>query len=75
MKTLKKSIVALALVALGTVAAYATCPDNVIVTSGGNAYSCKNTGTTSSGTCVYGNCELIGKVRAADVADVSEAMY
>jgi hypothetical protein len=70
MKNLKKTIVAIAFVALGTVAAYATCPDNVMVVSGDNVYSCKNTGTTSNGTCVYGNCEYIGK----RVAPVEEEM-
>ena len=75
MKTIKKAIIAVAMVALGAAAAYAHCPDNVMVESGGNVYSCKWTGTTTNGTCTYSNCELIGKKVGEAEAAETESSY
>jgi len=61
MKALKKTLMVIAMLAFGAVAAYGACPDNILVVSGDNVYSCRRTGTTSNGSCVYGNCEYIGK--------------
>jgi len=61
MKILKKTLVALAVVTLGAVAAYADCPATVIIESGGKTYSCSNTGTTTNGGCIYGNCTEVKK--------------
>ena len=73
MNTLKKTIVAISLVAIGAAAAYADCPSTINVESGGKTYSCSNIGTTSGGGCVYGNCTEIKKV--AELQEAAEMAY
>ena len=75
MKNLKKSIVVLAIVALGAAAAYADCPSTITVESGGKTYSCSKTGTTTSGACTYGNCTEVKKPAEGAEMEMAESAY
>jgi len=61
MKTFKKSVVVLALIALGGVAAYAACADTITLDMGGKSYSCTYIGQMPNGLCTYGYCKEIKK--------------
>lgn len=73
MKTVKNTIVAFTMVALGGIAAYAQCQSSIHVEVGLDLYRCGLIGRTSQGGCVYGNCQRIGFIRGERQVVAEEA--
>ena len=73
-KLLRITLLAAAMT-VGSVVAFADCPNSVTVTSGDYIYSCALTSTGADGSCHYGNCKQIAKVNPGELEEVEYSSY